>query len=283
MKVETGKRALPRFAFQGTLRFPEALDAVAIWFAIYLPILIVLAAALQLQAPAGFHVSGLTGALAATGAVIAIRGPFRRRPRFSIVPVVYVAVMIGLVHVILTTSSRVAVEIGDPSGIAHLLTLLVTAAAHEELLFRGIPFEALARWNREVALAISTVLFALLHGANPSIEMLASINIAAGGLFLALVRMRFGLLSAIAAHFVWNMATGPLLGYAISGWDPDASMLEAVPRDIFWSGGVFGMEGGAALSLALAATLTLFTLLHGRWRGADILPADTASREMEMK
>lgn len=144
------------------------------------------------------------------------------------------------------------------SGCVFLL-----GAASEEMLFRGYPFQTLLRsWPVWAALIPTSVPFALVHLQNPNVVpgfTLANTVLAGAWLAVAYWRTRsmwlpFGL------HFGWNWAQGALLGSPVSGIreltpDPLLRFTDAGPAWI--GGGDYGIEGGAACTLALLVS-TLF-------------------------
>src|SRR4051812_30902466 len=72
--------------------------------------------------------------------------------------------------------------------------------------------------DRAWALAITSIGFAALHLANPSITPVALVNLAAAGLFLGVLALRTGSLWWCAgAHLGWNWALGFLFDLPVSG------------------------------------------------------------------
>lgn len=132
---------------------------------------------------------------------------------------------------------------GFPWG--QLLVVFVPAAIHEELLFRGYLFQRLRRWSRGAAISISAVLFALLHAGNTGATPLAVANLALAGVLLALGYELFErLLVPIGMHLAWNVLSGPLLGYQVSGYGGEVTILALRGSGPDWlTGGSFGMEG----------------------------------------
>jgi len=124
--------------------------------------------------------------------------------------------------------------------------VLGAGAAGEELLFRGYGFQKLVQaaspW---AAVAATSVIFALLHGGNPSSTPVALVNtLLFGAVFaLALILHRswwlpFGL------HWGWNL-TLALLGAKISGLTIKLTDISvAVRGQALWTGGAYGPEGG---------------------------------------
>lgn len=155
------------------------------------------------------------------------------------------AALIGLCAalVILTTEVRHARGTGFPW--AELALVFVPAVLHEELLFRGYPFQKLARANRPFAVIFVALVFAGLHAGNSSVTPLAIANIFLGGVLLGLAYLRYGRLwFPIGLHLAWNLMTGPVLGHEVSGYHSFRSLLVESGHGPGWlSGGEFGIEG----------------------------------------
>lgn len=131
-----------------------------------------------------------------------------------------------------------------------LLTLFLPAALHEELLFRGYLFQKLAAWRPDLALLSGSLLFAAAHVGNRAITPVATMNIALAGLLLSLAWMRYRRLwLPIGMHYGWNVISGQLLGYPVSGMDVPSAFYQASVRGPEWlSGGRFGIEGSLAMT-----------------------------------
>jgi membrane protease YdiL (CAAX protease family) len=154
-------------------------------------------------------------------------------------------VLIGIADVIILITTDVRHEPGSGFPFAEVLWIFVPAVIHEELLFRGYPFQKLLRWRRIPAIVISSGIFTLLHIRNHGITAVALLNIFLGGVLLALAyERRHRLLIPLALHFAWNLASGPILGYEVSGYIPAASLLvtEGTGHPLL-TGGAFGIEG----------------------------------------
>jgi membrane protease YdiL (CAAX protease family) len=139
---------------------------------------------------------------------------------------------------------------------------LAPAALSEELMFRGLPAVLLARaFGLAPAIVVPSVVFGLLHGANPSVTQLALGNIALAGVFLALAFFApGGLWTAWGAHLGWN-ATLAAAAAPVSGLPFTIPLIDYDPGAPAWlSGGAFGPEGG----LLATAVLLLGCLLLGR-------------------
>ncbi|HEY3744657.1 MAG TPA: CPBP family intramembrane glutamic endopeptidase, partial [Gemmatimonadaceae bacterium] len=144
--------------------------------------------------------------------------------------------------------------------------LLLPAAFFEELFIRGYVFALLRRaagWR--TALIVTSVVFGLLHIANPGADSESILAVIVAGFFLGgILLVTRSLYAAGAAHFAWNWVMAGGLHIAVSGMpphDPDYRVVETGPD--WLTGGPWGPEGGAA---AVAAMFIVFFYLYGRNR-----------------
>jgi uncharacterized protein len=148
------------------------------------------------------------------------------------------------------------------------VVLLAPAAAAEEALFRGYPFQVLVRWLGPVAaVGLLSLLFALAHAGNPHVGTAGLLNVFLAGVMLSVAFLRTGSLwFATAVHAGWNwMMAGPL-DLPVSGldWFP-TPLYDAVDHGPDWvTGGAFGPEGGMAATLAFGLALALVVMWTGR-------------------
>jgi len=122
---------------------------------------------------------------------------------------------------------------------------------NEELVFRGYVFTKLATWHRAAAFVWSSLVFAALHAWNGGLTPVAFADLALAGVLLGLARERSnGLWLPIGIHLAWNLASGAVLGYPVSGYVPALSVIRTIPRGAVWlTGGAFGMEGSVWMLL----------------------------------
>lgn len=150
-------------------------------------------------------------------------------------------------------------EWGAVMGAALLFFALPAAA--EEALFRGYAFRTLVEGSGPVvATVIMSMLFALVHGANPHMAGWGYVNIFAAGVMLSLAVLWTGSLwFASAVHLGWNWATAALLDLPVSGLGLfDAPLYDGHPAGPAWlTGGDFGPEGGLAGTLAFLVVVAL--------------------------
>lgn len=143
--------------------------------------------------------------------------------------------------------------------------LFLLAAASEEAMFRGYPFQVLAqRFGPAVATVVTSIAFAFAHGQNPNVTMFGLINIFLAGVLLAIAYLKtLSLWFATGVHVGWNWAMASLFDLPVSGipWF-DTPLYEPVVGTPDWlTGGAFGPEAGLVgtigFGVALLAVLKL--------------------------
>ena len=159
--------------------------------------------------------------------------------------------------IVLTTELRHAPGAGFPWR--ELLTVFMPAAVHEELVFRGYLFQRIRSWRRLPAIAISSGTFAILHLGNSGVTPLALVNLFVAGVLLALAWERnHHLWLPIGIHLGWNVATGPIFGYEVSGYVSGESIWRFVGSGPKWlTGGTFGVEASAWMLLVELGAVAL--------------------------
>ena len=141
------------------------------------------------------------------------------------------------------------------------LILLAPAALAEELVVRGYLLTTLIDGvGKPFAVALTSVLFALLHLLNPEPSFIATGMVALAGVFLATVRLTTGSLwAAWIAHLAWNLVQADVLHAPVSGLPLPTPVYRLVDHGPAWlTGGSWGPEGGlAAAGGMLVATFLL--------------------------
>jgi membrane protease YdiL (CAAX protease family) len=148
------------------------------------------------------------------------------------------------------------------------LVMLAPSAFAEELAMRGYLFTVLRDAIRaRGAIAVTSVIFALLHLFNPGPTVLSTAMVALAGVFLASVRLATGsLYAAFVAHLAWNFAQAGVLHSPVSGLSLPAPGYRAVDTGPTWlTGGSWGPEGG--LGAAAGMLVATFLLLRRRRNG----------------
>ncbi|WP_445722823.1 lysostaphin resistance A-like protein [Flavobacterium sp.] len=92
----------------------------------------------------------------------------------------------------------------------NLVIFNILTAIGEEIIFRGTLLNFFVqKRNQYIGLVISSLLFASIHllnmlmGQEIGLSFLLTLTLA--GLFLGLIYLNFGLVSAIATHYIWNL------------------------------------------------------------------------------
>jgi len=140
------------------------------------------------------------------------------------------------------------------------LLIFLFAAATEEMLFRGYPLQTLTRANLAwLGVLLTSVPFAAVHLANPNVVPgFTFVNTALAGVWLAIAYLRTrSLWLPFGLHWSWNWTQASLLGLPVSGINRVAPtpVLHAFNAGPDWlTGGAYGIEGGAACTIALLAS-----------------------------
>lgn len=166
-------------------------------------------------------------------------------------------IAIAAIVVLLTTEVRHGAGRGFPFG--EVLLVFLPGVIHEELVFRGYPFQKIVRASPTFAVIFVALLFAALHANNSSVTLLGLLNIFLGGVLLGVAYLLYRRLwYPIGLHLAWNLTTGPILGHEVSGYQGYETVLTESGQGPWWlSGGEFGIEGSVVMTvvelLAIAA------------------------------
>ena len=169
------------------------------------------------------------------------------------------ALLLAVVLMLVTGALRYQNDSGDAItlivGAAQLLVVLAIAAAAEEALFRGYPFQKLATAIGPVAATLmASAGFALAHINNPNVNAFALANIFVAGVMLSVAYLRTrSLWLPIALHTSWNWWLAGPFDLPVSGLELfDTPLYEPRMTGADWlTGGDFGPEGGVAGLIAL--------------------------------
>ncbi len=157
--------------------------------------------------------------------------------------------------------------VGFKPGVFIVSILLFMAAFDEELIFRGYILNNMmdSTSNRWIALAGSSLLFALLHSGNTNVwsTWVPMTELFAAGFILGIsYTFTKNLWFPTFFHFGWNFFQG-LFGFEISGFNVDSWKIishentDNVPDIV--SGGAFGIEGSViTLSCTIICTYLIF-------------------------
>ncbi|PYS84670.1 MAG: hypothetical protein DMF67_03910 [Acidobacteria bacterium] len=135
--------------------------------------------------------------------------------------------------------------------------IFMLGAAAEEMTFRGYALQtAMRSWPLLLALVPTSAFFALVHLDNPNVAPGFTVaNTVLAGALLAVAYWRTrSLWFPLGVHWGWNWAQGTLLGSPVSGITQitRAPLVRFADNGPAWiGGGAYGIEGGAACTLAL--------------------------------
>ncbi len=145
--------------------------------------------------------------------------------------------------------------------------VLLPASLGEELMLRGYLLTVVREAvGTRLAVVGTSVLFGMLHLANPGSTATSLVVVMLAGVFLATVRLALtSLWAAWMAHFAWNWVMAVALHASVSGIEFQAPFYKAVSAGPAWlSGGEWGPEGGLVAALGLIGALTYFHARHRR-------------------
>lgn len=143
--------------------------------------------------------------------------------------------------------------------------LFVIVAVMEELLMRGYILKNLMiSFNKYVALIVSSVLFSLMHGLNPNIDLFSLTNIFLAGILLGISYIHTkNLWFPIALHLSWNLFQ-TILGFNVSGQKTYSLVEFGITENNLLNGGKFGFEGSILSVIAMIITIVAIEIYYRR-------------------
>jgi len=146
------------------------------------------------------------------------------------------------------------------------------AAIVEELIFRGLMFQAIDRLGgKPLALVVTSLFFGIAHLGNPGATLWSGFAIAleAGVLLGAAFLWRRNLWFAMGLHFAWNAIEG-VLGIPVSGHSAPGLFTVEVNGAALLTGGDFGLEGSIVPVVVSLLISILMLIGTARKRGHEI-------------
>jgi CAAX amino terminal protease family. len=148
------------------------------------------------------------------------------------------------------------------------IILFAMVAVNEETFARGYILRSLMEsMGKYWALLISAVVFAALHGFNPSMSWIAMINLLIAGILLGVYYIHFkNLWFSIGLHLTWNYFQGPVWGYHVSGTTTSGILTLQERGSTLISGGEFGFEGSLVCTIMMLVAIVAIDLWARRER-----------------
>ena len=139
------------------------------------------------------------------------------------------------------------------------LILFAVVSLNEEIAIRGYILQNLSKsFNKYIALAISSLVFMIMHLGNPNLDILPIVNLFLAGIFLGVYRIhKNNLWFPIGAHLTWNYLQGPIYGFEVSGNKINSLFEQKLNGHDILTGGNFGYEGSIILTVFLIAGIYL--------------------------
>ncbi|WP_239618902.1 CPBP family intramembrane glutamic endopeptidase [Cohnella mopanensis] len=184
--------------------------------------------------------------------------------------------VVGLIFIIVSTALIVLLDgysfkwsaENASSVVWPIITTQLGAAFVEELIFRGLAFQAIEKMGGSwIALTLTSLFFGIAHLGNPGATVWGalSIIIEAGVLLGAAFLWRRNVWFIIGLHFFWNTIEG-LLGIPVSGHPSPGLFTVEVTGPALLTGGKFGLEASiipVIISLLIAIPMLIFARRKG--------------------
>ncbi|MBS9768600.1 MAG: CPBP family intramembrane metalloprotease [Flavobacteriaceae bacterium] len=145
------------------------------------------------------------------------------------------------------------------------VVLFVCVAILEETLTRGYILRNLMQsMNKYVALVLTSLLFATMHGLNPNMSWFNWFSLFLAGLALGITYIYTkNLWFPITYHFSWNFFQS-LFGFNVSGQDFYSWVNFSIPTPNFLNGGAFGFEGSYLSLIADGLVVIIAIFIYQR-------------------
>ncbi len=152
----------------------------------------------------------------------------------------------------------------------------VATGIEQELFSRGYLLTNLAEGlngmgsRRAIVLAtlLSSMVFGVLHLANPGSSLASTLNLMLAGVLLAAGYLLTGDLAiSIGLHITWNFFEGNVFGFPVSGLATRPASFLSIQQGgpTLWTGGAFGPEAGL-INVAITLLGIALIALWVRWR-----------------
>lgn len=187
------------------------------------------------------------------------------------VGLIFIAISTGLI-ILLGGYSFQWANVNISSVVLPIITTSLGAAFIEELIFRGLAFQAIEKLGGSLlALTLTSLFFGIAHLGNPGATIWGALSIAieAGVLLGAAFLWRRNIWFIIGLHFLWNTTEG-LLGIPVSGHPSSGLFTVEVTGPALLTGGIFGLEASIIpVIISLLIAIPMLILAH---RKGQLIP-----------
>ena len=145
------------------------------------------------------------------------------------------------------------------------ILLFTLVSAGEEMLFRGYILKNLMiSFHKYTALLVTSLLFALMHGFNPNIDLFSLLNLFLGGIVLGITYIHTkNLWFPMALHLSWNLFQ-TFYGFNVSGQKSYSIIEFTIQNPNKLNGGEFGFEGTILAVIAQIITISIIAFYYYR-------------------
>jgi len=142
------------------------------------------------------------------------------------------------------------------------LAVFIVGAAFEEAFFRGYILQTFARARLAwLAIALTSLFFAVGHLGNDNASYLSTVNTALAGIWFSIAYLKTRTLwLPFGLHLMWNWFQGAIFGIEVSGITSltTAPLLREIDIGPIWlTGEGYGIEGGIACTIAVIISILL--------------------------
>ena len=165
---------------------------------------------------------------------------------------------------LLTGAMTIKITTSNLGFILLFLIGFIFQGAFEEILIRGYLMVNIGKKHKmSTAIIISSIIFSIIHGLNPGMNIIPIINLILISIFFSLYVISFdNIWGACGIHSVWNFVQGNFYGIAVSGIKTADTIFVStnVVGKEFINGGMFGLEGGIAVSIVVIVSIVILLI-----------------------
>ncbi len=196
----------------------------------------------------------------------------RRKLRDYTKGVIIGLLLLSVSFIIVASSSKANIVYSFNFNIYSVLSILsvlgffLIQGASEEIFMRGWFMQSIAvRHWPWLGILLSTLIFTLLHAANPNLNVVAIVNLFLIGIFLAILALYDeNLWGACGFHSAWNFTMNSIYGVQVSGnkLTGETLMQSNFEGNELITGSGFGLEGSLVVTTIIVIATILLILLR---------------------